>query len=222
MRFLSLAIAAFSLFASLAFAQDMDAMKGNVTQTEQGGNFVNVTQTLNEHIMGDPAAPVTVIEYASLTCTHCAHFTKDILPSIVEKYVSTGKIKIIYRDFPLNALALKAAQLAQCMPEERYFPFVKTLFENLESWSGTPDPEATLQQYAKLAGLPGERVTACLNDKNLQNALVKRRMEAEKQFNITGTPSFVIDYGKETITGVQSLDDFDKVIGKYIKADAKK
>jgi protein-disulfide isomerase len=158
-----------------------------------------------------------MIEYASLTCTHCAHFQKEILPELVKKYIATGKLKLIYRDFPLNELALKAAQLAQCLPEDRYFPFVKTLFENMEKWGAAADPDAALVQYAKLAGLTNERVDSCLADKNLQNALVKRRMEAERQFQVGATPTFVINYGQEVISGATTFDDMDKVLRKYIK-----
>lgn len=217
MRFLSTFFIALLASTALSFAADMDTMKDGVAQKEQAGSVVNIVTTLKERVMGDPAAPVTMIEYASLTCGHCAHFNKTILPELVKKYISTGKVKLIYRDFPLNALALKAAQVAQCMPEERYFPFVKTLFENMDAWTSNPDPEAALKQYARLAGLPGERAEACLNDKALQDALVKRRMEAEKQFKVMATPTFIIDYGKETISGAGDFAAFDAVLAKYVK-----
>lgn len=196
---------------------EMESLKQDVAKKEATDAAVKTGDILTEHVMGNPAAPVTIIEYASLNCSHCAHFHKDILPEVVKKYISTGKVKLIFRDFPLNAQALKAAQLSQCMPEDRYFPFIKTLFENQEGWSTAQDPEATLTQYAKLAGLPGERITKCLADKNLQDALVKRRMQAENQFKINATPSFVINYGKETISGIGTFEDFDKAIAKYVK-----
>ncbi len=196
---------------------ELDNMKRDIAKKEATDHAVKTGDILTEHVMGNPAAPVTIIEYASLNCSHCASFHKDILPEVVKKYISTGKVKLIFRDFPLNAQALKAAQLAQCMPEDRYFPFIKTLFENQEGWSTAKDTDATLTQYAKLAGLPGERITKCLADKNLQDALVKRRMQAENQFKINATPSFVIDYGKETISGISTFEEFDKAIAKYVK-----
>lgn len=197
-------------------AYEMENFKGGVAAKESTGDVVKIADKFPERVMGDPAAPVAIIEYASLTCGHCAQFHKEVLPQVVKKYISTGKVKIIYRDFPLNAVALKAAQLAQCMPEDRYFPFVKTLFENLEGWS-QGDPEANLVQYAKLAGLPPSKVKDCLGNKELQDALVKRRMEAERQFKIAATPSFVINYGQEVITGITSIEDFDKAMAKYVK-----
>ncbi len=196
---------------------ELDTMKNTVAKKETTTDVVKTGDVLTEHVMGNATAPVTLIEYSSFNCGHCAHFHKDILPEVVKKYVATGKIKILFRDFPLNGMALKAAQISQCMPEDRYFPFVKTLFENMESWSASADPEATLTQYAKLAGLPGERITKCLNDKTLQEALVKRRMQAESQFKVSATPTFVINYGQETITGISTIADFDKAIAKFVK-----
>lgn len=215
--FIALAVITTLLAAGWLAAADMDTFKDNVRQTETQGDIVKIGQALPEHVMGDPAAPVSLIEYASLTCTHCAHFHKEILPELVKKYISTGKLKLIYRDFPLNALALKAATLAQCLPEDRYFPFIKTLFENMEGWGKAADPDAALVQYAKLAGLTSERVDRCLADPNLQNALVKRRMEAERQFQVGATPTFVVNYGQEIISGATSFEDFDKVLKKYVK-----
>ncbi len=198
-------------------AAELDTAKNDVAKKEATGDVVKTGDVLTEHVLGNANAPVTIIEYASLNCSHCAHFHKEILPEVVKKYISTGKIKLIFRDFPLNGMALKAAQLTQCMPEDRYFPFVKTLFENMEGWSTAADPEATLTQYAKLAGLPGERVTKCLNDKAIQDALIKRRMQAETQFKVSATPTFVIDYGKDSFTGVSTFADFEKGIAKYVK-----
>lgn len=200
-----------------AQAADMDALKSNVESKEQKGAPVVIANELKEHVMGDATAPVTLIEYASLTCGHCAHFEKEILPKLAEKYISTGILKLVYRDFPLDGTALKAAQLAQCMPEERYFPFIKTLFETQANWGPSTDVDATLVQYAKLAGLPGERATECLNDKALQEALVKRRMEAEKQFQIDATPTFIVNYGPDKITGASTFEEFDKGLAKYVK-----
>jgi protein-disulfide isomerase len=102
------------------------------------------------------------------------------------------------------------------MPEDRYFAFIKTLFDSQAAWASSSDVDATLAQYAKLAGLPGERVTACMNNKVIQEALVKRRMEAEKQFKVEATPSFVVNYGVETFSGIGSFDDFEKKIQKYV------
>jgi protein-disulfide isomerase len=176
---------------------------------------------LTDHVMGDPAAPVTIIEYASLTCGHCAHFYKDVLPQVEKNFIATGKVKLIYRHFPLNATALKASQLAHCLPEERFFPFIKTLFENLDKWGMSQDPDAALAQYAKLAGLTQENIDTCLADKKLQDAIVKHRMEAENKFRVQATPTFIISIGaaenKDRIEGAADYASFAKTLQKYVK-----
>lgn len=211
----------FSVFAAALFAAALAGPLPAGAQTPDAAKpeakpEININEILPERVMGEPNAPLAIIEYASLTCGHCAQFHKEVLPRVVEKYIATGKLKLIYRDFPLDGNALKAAQLAQCMPEDRYFAFIKTLFEAQEAWSHAADVEATLVQYAKLAGLPGERVTACLANTAIQEALVKRRMEAEKQFRVEATPSFVVNYGAETISGIGTFDDFEKKLKKYL------
>lgn len=216
-RFLVLCSMLALLIAPLAHAGELDGLKKDVVKKEATGDVVKTGDVLTDHVLGNATAPVTVIEYFSLGCSHCAHFHKEILPDVVKKYVATGKLKIMFRDFPLNGLSLKAAQLTQCMPEDRYFPFVKTLFENMEAWSEAKDPEATLTQYAKLAGMPGERVTKCLNDKAIQDAIIKRRIEAENQFKVSATPTFVVNYGQDSFTGIGTIADFDKAIAKFIK-----
>jgi protein-disulfide isomerase len=103
------------------------------------------------------------------------------------------------------------------MPKERFFGFIKTLYANQQGWLTARDPEATLEQYAKLAGLAPERVTSCLADKKLQDALVQRRLEASNKYNITGTPSFIVNYGEGMITGASTFEDFDAALKKYVK-----
>ena len=216
-RFLVLCSMLALLIAPLAHAGELDGLKKDVVKKEATGDVVKTGDVLTDHVLGNATAPVTVIEYFSLGCSHCAHFHKEILPAVVKKYVATGKLKIMFRDFPLNGLSLKTAQLTQCMPEDRYFPFVETLFENMEAWSEAKDPEATLTQYAKLAGMPGERVTKCLNDKAIQDAIIKRRIEAENQFKVSATPTFVVNYGQDSFTGIGTIADFDKAIAKCSK-----
>lgn len=100
--------------------------------------------TADDKVLGDRDAPVTMIEYSSLTCPHCAHFHTDVLPRIKKEYIDTGKVKLVLRDFPLNQPALIAAQIAHCVPEDRYFGFVSVLFETQAAWAISEDPAAAL------------------------------------------------------------------------------
>jgi protein-disulfide isomerase len=176
-----------------------------------------VAAELPERVLGEASAKTTLIEYASLSCSHCADFANKILPQLEEKYIKTGKVKLIYRDYPLDAVAMRAAKLAQCMPEERYFPFIKTLYKNQAGWLTTPKPEETVDQYAKLAGMPAERITSCLADKNIENALIKTRMEGDKKYNVRATPTIIVNDGSGRIEGAHTFEAFEKELNKYVK-----
>jgi len=173
--------------------------------------------SLPNHVLGDPKAPITVQEFVSLTCPHCADYYLNVLPKLKEKYIDTGKVRFILRDFPRDGADLKAFTLAQCMPEEEFFPFVEVLFKNQMSWATLPDPEKTLIQYAQLGGLGTDKAKACIKDTKLQDALVAGRDEAEKKYNIQATPSFVINEGAEKVD-MPTAEKFSAVFDKLLAA----
>jgi protein-disulfide isomerase len=123
---------------------------------------------VSEGVIGDPNAPVTMIEYSSLTCPHCAAFHKETLPGLKERYIDTGKVRLVLRDFPLDETALKAAVIAHCAGPERYPTFVDVFFNQQESWARAGDPVAALKQLAKLGGLAETEIDACLADKSME------------------------------------------------------
>ncbi|HEU0117518.1 MAG TPA: thioredoxin domain-containing protein, partial [Alphaproteobacteria bacterium] len=125
-----------------------------------------------DRVLGQASAPVTVDEYVSLTCSHCAQFYNTTLPDLEKKYVETGKVKFILHDFPLDNIALKASMLARCLPTEQYYPFVKMLYTNQAAWAFVKDPVPALIQYAKMTGMTDEKAQACLKDEKLMNAIV--------------------------------------------------
>ena len=179
---------------------------------------VSNDQALAERIEGNPKATVTLVEYASLTCTHCAEFQKEVLPELRKKYVETGKVRLVFRDFPIDGTALRAAALARCVSEDRYFAFISILFDNQQKWAFVAEPEAKLLQYAVLAGLPPEDAKSCMNDQALLDGLVARRHEGEQSFSINATPTFVINNGAEKLVGARSLADFDAVFDRLFAA----
>jgi protein-disulfide isomerase len=164
----------------------------------------------DDKVMGDPQAPVAMIEYASLTCPHCAHFHNDVLPEIEKTYIDTGKVKLIYRDFPLNEAALRGAQLAHCVPAQNYFGMVALLFRNQDSWAFGADPVAELKKIAATAGIDETKFEACLKDQTTVDAIVARAKEAQDKYGVASTPAFFINGRK--ISGAQPFEDFDKVI----------
>lgn len=160
--------------------------------------------------LGKPDAPVKITEFASLTCPHCANFHKNTLPELKKRYIETGKVQLTYRDFPLDQIALKAAVVAHCAGPERYFPFLDALFASQERWAYAKDPVQALKQIAKLGGLEESKVEACLADRAMEDAVLKSRLDAQKEHQIRSTPSFVINgklYG-----GDHGLDEMAKAI----------
>jgi protein-disulfide isomerase len=174
---------------------------------------------LVEHSLGKPNAPVRIDEYASITCSHCAEFYINTLPKLQKRYIDTGKVRFVLHEFPLNAISLKAAAVAQCMPKEEYFAFIKTLYISLlEGNFGGPDSETMLYQFAALGGLPLEKAKECANDPKLQEAIVKERSEAGDKYSIDATPTFVVDDGSAIINGAQSVDAFAAVLDRTLEA----
>ena len=115
-----------------------------------------------DRVLGKADAPITIIEYASLTCPHCADFDKEVLPELKTKYIETGKAKLVYRDFPLDQWAMRAAMLARCAPADKYFSFIDVLFQNQITWATAKDPMAALEKIGKLGGVSSEQFNACM------------------------------------------------------------
>jgi protein-disulfide isomerase len=161
-------------------------------------------------VLASPDAPVEVIEYASLTCHHCATFHTEVLPQVKKELIDTGKVRLVYRDFPLDQIALEAATLARCVAPERYFPILTVLFSKQEDWSHAKDPAEALARIGTLAGLSRPAHDACRADKALQDSIVQSRFEAEQKHGVESTPSFVI--GGKTYKGVLPLDQFKKAV----------
>jgi len=157
--------------------------------------------TPQDRILGKADAPITIVEYASLTCPHCAHFDKDVLPKLKEKWIDSGKAKLILRDFPLDEPAMRAAMVARCAPPERFYPFVDTLFSDQEKWAGSRDYRAALERLAKLAGV---------SDKKLEDQVAQSRLTAAQDLGVDATPTFFIN-GKK-FDGAPTVEAFDQAL----------
>ncbi|KAF0144596.1 MAG: conserved exported protein of unknown function [Rhodospirillaceae bacterium] len=159
---------------------------------------------LADRFMGRADAPVTVIGYSSLTCPHCAEFHTRILPRFKTHYIDTGKVKFIYRDFPLERVATAAAMLARCAPYDMYFRFLDALFGSQKTWSKAAKPRQLLASLARLGGMSEEEVDQCLGNATLLTGLTAMRNEARDKYGIKATPSFVI--GNKTHVGIVSYE----------------
>ena len=176
-----------------------------VAQTADKTTLLQVQPT--DHVLGDPKAPITLIEYASLTCPHCAAFDKEMLPQIKTDWIDTGKAKLVFRDYPLDGSALKAAIVARCAPPERFYGFIDILFAQQASWGLSPDPVPGIARIAKLGGMSEDQVQACLKDDALQNKILAGRLTAEKDYKVESTPTFFIN-GKRVV-GARSDEILD-------------
>ncbi|MGE0651556.1 MAG: DsbA family protein [Alphaproteobacteria bacterium] len=169
--------------------------------------------------IGKADAPVTVIEYASLTCPHCADFHVNVLPKIKAEYIDTGKIRMAFRDFPLDRGALAATIIARCAGSERRLGMLDLFFTRQQAWAGSNDPMAALAQIAGLAGMAEADVKACFDKEDIEKAVLDQRLLSEKVFNIDATPSFVINGTK--YSGGMTFDEFKAVVDPLIAKSAK-
>jgi len=164
----------------------------------------------DDHVLGKPDAPITIVEYASLTCPHCAEFDRETLPKIKEKWIDTGKAKLVFRDFPLDGLALRAAMLARCAPADRYFGYIDVLFHSQNSWIKADDPILALSRIARLGGMSDQQFQACMSNDELQRSVAASRQSAEKDYGVESTPTFFVNGTK--MPGALPFNDFDQAL----------
>ena len=179
----------------------------------------DATQLVGEagdRVLGDPNAPVTIMEFSSLSCPHCARFHKETLPELKKKYIDTGKVKLVYKDFPFGTQATVAAMVARCLPPKRYFKFLDVLFLNQELWAWENNFHAPLSRIAKMAGMSQEKYEACVQtDENL-NAVAAAKMVGTNEHEVQATPTFIIN-GEEKIEGFQTFSDMESYLEDYVK-----
>ncbi|MEM7193206.1 MAG: DsbA family protein [Pseudomonadota bacterium] len=165
---------------------------------------------LEDIVLGDPNGDVVIVEYASMTCPHCAHFYTDVFPELKKKYIDTGKARFIFREFPLDGLAMAASMLARCAGPDRFHPMIEGLFETQETWAVTgPDGKEKLKSIAKQAGFSEESFEECVADKELFDKIVAVRKKANEEYGVKSTPSFFVN-GKP-LSGV-TIEIFDAAI----------
>ena len=170
---------------------------------------------LGEESMGSDKASVTIIEYASMTCPHCAHFALNTFPELKEKYIDTGKVRFILREFPFDPVAEGAFMLARCGGKDQFFPLVDLLFRTQQTWA-VEHPLEPMLATVKQAGFTKESFDKCLSDDKLKKGVESVRDRASKEFGVDSTPTFFIN-GKK-YTGAMSFEDMQKLIDPLVKA----
>jgi protein-disulfide isomerase len=205
-----IAAAALLLAPGLAFAQDKPANSDLTAELMKPGPIPDI-------VLGKADAPVTIIEYASMTCSHCAHFANAVLPKLKEKYIDTGKVRLIMREFPLDNLAAAASMLIRCAPADKQHELMAAFFAKQDDWAfvqGNPVP--ALFKIAEGHGFTKENFDKCLTDQKLLEGITSNRDRANKDFGVRATPSFFIN-GKKLDRSDQ-IDYFDKALEPLLKS----
>ena len=171
-------------------------------------------QALPDVVIGKADAPVTIIEYASMTCTHCRDFHSESYPAIKKDYLDTGKAKLILREFPFDPRALAAFMLARCAGDERRTAMVDVMFDQQREWAAAENASVALLKIAQLAGLSQDQFKACLQNTELQKKVVAVQEAGQKEFGVSATPTFFVN--GEKYAGALSADEMAAVIDKHL------
>lgn len=179
-------------------------------ETKKAADKADGVVKLAENVMGSDDAPITVIEYSSMTCGHCATFHNETLPGLKEKYIKTGKVKYIVREFPLDQLATAAFMLGRCLPKkDAYFDFIDVLYAKQREWAYVEDRVGALKNISKQAGFTDESFKACLDDKKLFAQILAVKNAGSAEFRIRSTPTFFVNGTR--LEGAQPLEEFEKL-----------
>ncbi|WP_244570961.1 DsbA family protein [Stappia sp. TSB10GB4] len=197
-----LLVAGAMLPALPAFAQTVD-----VEELMQPG-------ALPDKVLGSEDAPLTIVEYASMTCGHCANFHKNTYPHIKKEYVETGKARFVFREFPLDPVASAAFMLARSVPEEKYFDVIEFMFAEQRAWAFTQDPYNALLNFAKQIGFTQETFEKTLTDQALLDGINATRDRASSKFGVNSTPTFFFNGNK--VSGALTPEEFDRQAAKHL------
>jgi protein-disulfide isomerase len=193
-----------------AFVADVQQASADPAQDSAGTTF--------DTVLGRAEAKVTVEEYSSLGCPHCADFHVDVLPRIKAQYIDTGKVRWIVLDFPLGQLPLAGAVVARCAGPDHHLELLETLFKSQAQWMAGKDPIGNLERIAGQAGIGRARFDACLKDDALINGIMKKAQEAQKRHAVSATPTFIIN--GEKVEGSMPFGEFAGILERHAKKAA--
>ena len=182
---------------------------------------LNIEEMMQERVLGDPEAPVTIYEYSSFTCPHCAAFHAETLPDLRTNYIDTGKVKLVFRDFPLEVIALHGSLLARCSAtSEQFFRLVEVVFREQRSWVNE-EPEIArdnLIQIGLRAGINENKLRQCLSSQDTADQILIGYRAAQRQYQISSTPTFIIHFNnnERRIQGAQPYQNFVAIIDSLL------
>ena len=201
------------VLVSKAYAADVRSDEDGATR-----NVPNNFGFPKDHVIGDENAKVTLYEYSSFGCFHCAEFHLTVLPEIKKHYIDKGLLKVVFVPMPLDKNSMDGALLAECVDGDKYFSFVDVLFKKQRDWSLAFNPQKVLLQYAALSGLGNEKAQVCLKNDVVAARILKDRKDGLDILKIQGTPSFFVSSskGNEAIDGLRPYEDFARVIDSHL------
>ena len=170
----------------------------------------------NDFVIGDENAPVTIIEYASMSCSHCANFHKNTLPELKTEYIDTGKVRMIFRDFPFNYPALLGSMMLRCIPNEVRYDYMNVLYQLQSNWVNR-DPTVTKKELYKImqsGGMTKDEFDSCYSNLDIENEILEAVMAAQNDFNIRSTPSFIVN--GNLVEGNKNTKEFRQIIDKIL------
>jgi len=188
---------------------------GNSTQDANaagGAGSGKVALTKDDRTLGNPKAPIQMVEYAAPICPHCAHFNETLFPQLKSNYIDTGKVFYVFRVFPLQSPDVAAEAIARCLPAKNYFQFIDLLFRNQPQWdpeNGVQDVHGGLVQMGRIAGLSQQQVDSCIGNQAQQQRIIQVGQDATTKFGVNGTPTFIVNGEVHSIfANWQELKDY--------------
>ncbi|MDB2415345.1 DsbA family protein [Rickettsiales bacterium] len=210
----------FSLFVIIALTSDLaiaNEEKSDNVPTPSKAEILTVRS--DDIVIGSEDAPVTIFEYASLTCSHCAAFYNDTYQVLKKNYIDNGKVRLVYRDFPLDGAALRGAQLARCDKDKDPHKFLKVMYSTQSNWATKKNFLEILSNIGKLGGIKGEEFDACIADENLERSIMESKYHAISVLEVRSTPTFFINGQKHD--GSRNFEYFKGVIDEILNSDNK-
>jgi protein-disulfide isomerase len=171
---------------------------------------------LGDKALGPADAPVTVVEYASMTCPHCADFHHETYPKLKAKYIDTGKVRFIFREYPLDDAAFAASMLARCSGDDKYFTMIEVLFDQQRNWAIKDQVLPGLRRIAKQAGFTEQSFEACLKDNNLKQGIYEVAKRGGEKFGVRSTPTVFVN--GQRLSGAATIEEMEKVIEPLLKS----
>ena len=212
-------VAGIAVAGTAVYIAGRDTDMGIVTEANAQAKLEDLMQpgAIPEKWTGNKDAAVTIVEYSSLSCPHCANFHKTTLPDLKKKYIDTGKVRYVIRDFPLNNPALAGSMVARCADDSKYFPFLEVLYAKQEQWAfaGQGRVEQELFSLAKQVGFTEASFKKCFQDDKLFKGIMAVRERGANQFGVNSTPTFFIN--GELLRGAQDFASFEKVIDPILE-----